>query len=104
MLCCAVLHCGALHCTVLHSPVLQVVELAQHISSKCPSLRLAGLMTIGMPDYSSRPENFTCLQDCRCVCVCVCVCVWGGGGCKEGGISEWMRNVAQKWLIARVCR
>jgi hypothetical protein len=43
----------------------QVVELAQHISSKCPSLQLAGLMTIGMPDYSSRPENFTCLQECR---------------------------------------
>jgi uncharacterized pyridoxal phosphate-containing UPF0001 family protein len=62
---CAVLCCSGLHCIALHSPVLQVVELAQHISSKCPSLRLAGLMTIGMPDYSSRPENFTCLQDCR---------------------------------------
>jgi hypothetical protein len=46
----------------------QVVELAQHISSKCPSLQLAGLMTIGMPDYSSRPENFTCLQECRWAC------------------------------------
>jgi uncharacterized pyridoxal phosphate-containing UPF0001 family protein len=28
-------------------------------------LKLAGLMTIGMPDYSSRPENFSCLSDCR---------------------------------------
>jgi uncharacterized pyridoxal phosphate-containing UPF0001 family protein len=25
----------------------------------------AGLMTIGMPDYTSRPENFVCLNDCR---------------------------------------
>ena len=41
------------------------VELAQHIHQKCNSLKLAGLMTIGMPDYSSRPENFTCLADCR---------------------------------------
>ncbi len=31
----------------------------------CPKLRLAGLMTIGQPDYSSRPENFTCLAACR---------------------------------------
>jgi uncharacterized pyridoxal phosphate-containing UPF0001 family protein len=22
-------------------------------------------MTIGQPDYSSRPENFTCLMQCR---------------------------------------
>ncbi len=32
---------------------------------KCKHLRLAGLMTIGQPDYSSRPENFTCLASCR---------------------------------------
>jgi hypothetical protein len=24
-----------------------------------------GLMTIGMPDYTSRPENFHCLLKCR---------------------------------------
>jgi uncharacterized pyridoxal phosphate-containing UPF0001 family protein len=41
------------------------VELAKHIHQKCSSLKLAGLMTIGMPDYSSRPENFTCLAECR---------------------------------------
>lgn len=41
------------------------VALAQHIAASCKSLRLAGLMTIGMPDYSSRPENFACLADCR---------------------------------------
>ena len=42
-----------------------VVCLARHVAEQCPHLRLAGLMTIGMPDYSSRPENFTCLADCR---------------------------------------
>jgi len=31
----------------------------------CPHLVLKGLMTIGMPDYTSRPENFACLQACR---------------------------------------
>jgi PLP dependent protein len=41
------------------------VPLALHIASACPHLRLAGLMTIGMPDYSSRPENFECLAACR---------------------------------------
>jgi len=39
--------------------------LARHVASSCPSLRLAGLMTIGQPDYSSRPENFTALVACR---------------------------------------
>lgn len=32
--------------------------LARHIKDKCGNLRFAGLMTIGQPDYSSRPENF----------------------------------------------
>jgi len=41
------------------------VPLAAHIVRKCSGLRLAGLMTIGQPDYSSRPENFTCLAQCR---------------------------------------
>jgi uncharacterized pyridoxal phosphate-containing UPF0001 family protein len=41
------------------------VPLAQHIAAQCAHLRLAGLMTIGMPDYSSRPDNFECLQRCR---------------------------------------
>lgn len=43
----------------------EAVGLAQHIAGACPALQLAGLMTIGMPDYSSRPENFTCLVECR---------------------------------------
>ncbi|KXZ46351.1 hypothetical protein GPECTOR_44g3 [Gonium pectorale] len=41
------------------------VDVARHIAKNCPRLRLAGLMTIGQPDYSSRPENFSCLADCR---------------------------------------
>jgi PLP dependent protein len=41
------------------------VTLAQHIATACKNLKLAGLMTIGQPDYSSRPENFTCLKECR---------------------------------------
>lgn len=42
-----------------------VVPLAQHVHQQCAHLKLAGLMTIGQPDYSSRPENFTCLAECR---------------------------------------
>ncbi|GMH34302.1 hypothetical protein BSKO_02136 [Bryopsis sp. KO-2023] len=39
--------------------------LAKHIHEECKSLKLAGLMTIGMPDYTSRPENFLALLQCR---------------------------------------
>ena len=46
-------------------PEEQCVSLAKHIATNCPHLHLAGLMTIGMPDYSSRPENFECLAKCR---------------------------------------
>jgi uncharacterized pyridoxal phosphate-containing UPF0001 family protein len=42
-----------------------VAELAKHIAKECPHLKLAGLLTIGQPDYSSRPENFTKLAECR---------------------------------------
>lgn len=38
--------------------------LAKHIAG-CSGLHLSGLMTIGQPDYSSRPENFTALAACR---------------------------------------
>lgn len=34
------------------------VDLAKHIVTNCPNLEFCGLMTIGMPDYSSTPENF----------------------------------------------
>ena len=36
----------------------EAVALAGYIHKECKHLRLAGLMTIGMPDYTSRPENF----------------------------------------------
>ncbi|GET88833.1 hypothetical protein, conserved [Leishmania tarentolae] len=41
------------------------VTLAKFIADECPLLQLKGLMTIGMPDYTSRPENFECLTKCR---------------------------------------
>ena len=42
-----------------------VVGLCTHIARHCPHLRVGGLMTIGMPDYTSRPENFSMLASCR---------------------------------------
>ena len=41
------------------------LALAKHIHESCGSLKLEGLMTIGMPDYTSRPENFDALKKCR---------------------------------------
>ncbi|KAM7264872.1 hypothetical protein ACFE04_002555 [Oxalis oulophora] len=41
------------------------VELAKHVSQGCPNLEFCGLMTIGMLDYSSTPENFKALANCR---------------------------------------
>ncbi|KAG5478774.1 hypothetical protein LSCM1_06178 [Leishmania martiniquensis] len=46
-------------------PGEETVALAKFIAGECPLLRLKGLMTIGMPDYTSRPENFECLKKCR---------------------------------------
>lgn len=34
------------------------VELARHVKMSCPNLEFSGLMTIGMLDYTSTPENF----------------------------------------------
>uniref|UniRef100_A0A2P2K7Z8 Proline synthase co-transcribed bacterial homolog protein n=1 Tax=Rhizophora mucronata TaxID=61149 RepID=A0A2P2K7Z8_RHIMU len=34
------------------------VELAKHVRDSCPNLDFCGLMTIGMLDYRSTPENF----------------------------------------------
>lgn len=42
-----------------------VVELARHVKHHCPNLVFSGLMTIGMPDYTSTPENFRTLSNCR---------------------------------------
>ncbi|KAJ6793465.1 uncharacterized protein M6B38_144775 [Iris pallida] len=41
------------------------VDLAKHIKLRCPNLVFSGLMTIGMLDYSSTPENFKTLSNCR---------------------------------------
>jgi len=42
--------------------------LASHIVNECaPALAFRGLMTIGMPDYTSRPENFELLAKARSV-------------------------------------
>ncbi|CAH8358547.1 unnamed protein product [Eruca vesicaria subsp. sativa] len=35
-----------------------VLELARHVNMHCPNLVFSGLITIGMPDYTSTPENF----------------------------------------------
>ncbi|KAF3451752.1 hypothetical protein FNV43_RR07848 [Rhamnella rubrinervis] len=52
------------------------VELAKHVSLGCPNLDFCGLMTIGMLDYTSTPENFKTLAECR------------SEVCKALGISE----------------
>ncbi|KAL2523721.1 putative pyridoxal phosphate-dependent enzyme [Abeliophyllum distichum] len=41
------------------------VDLVKHVKLGCPNLEFSGLMTIGMPDYTSTPENFKTLLDCR---------------------------------------
>nr|KJB62805.1 hypothetical protein B456_009G441700 [Gossypium raimondii] len=41
------------------------VRLAEHVKLHCPHLEFSGLMTIGMPDYTSTPENFRTLSKCR---------------------------------------
>ncbi|KAK3166503.1 hypothetical protein QOZ80_1AG0046550 [Eleusine coracana subsp. coracana] len=41
------------------------VELAKHVKLACPHLVLSGLMTIGMKHYSSTPENFEALVNCK---------------------------------------
>lgn len=46
-------------------PGPECVSLCKHIEESCPHLTLSGLMTIGQPDYSSRPENFVNLRECR---------------------------------------
>lgn len=42
------------------------MPLAKSITEKMPNLRLAGLMTIGAPDYSGcRVEDFRLMHECR---------------------------------------
>lgn len=41
------------------------VRLAEHVKAHCPNLVFSGLMTIGMKDYTSTPENFRTLSNSR---------------------------------------
>ncbi|KAH9604643.1 hypothetical protein KSS87_014911 [Heliosperma pusillum] len=41
------------------------VDLARHVHLNCPNLEFSGLMTIGMLDYTSTPENFKALANCK---------------------------------------
>ena len=80
--------------------------LARHVAQTCPNLRFSGLMTIGQPDYTSRPENFTALLKCReevrfsrrlhCTRSCADACAGvqragaaaGGGGAVDGHVGR----------------
>ncbi|GAB2230595.1 hypothetical protein Droror1_Dr00014871 [Drosera rotundifolia] len=42
------------------------VALTKHVKMGCPKyLEFCGLMTIGMPDYTSTPEDYKTLLNCR---------------------------------------
>eukprot|EP00271_Cylindrocystis_brebissonii_P000152 TRINITY_DN10196_c0_g2_i1.p1 TRINITY_DN10196_c0_g2~~TRINITY_DN10196_c0_g2_i1.p1 ORF type:complete len:261 (+),score=52.35 TRINITY_DN10196_c0_g2_i1:922-1704(+) len=41
------------------------LPLVRHVRSECPHLEFAGLMTIGMADYTSTAANFSTLAKCR---------------------------------------
>ncbi|KAL7130928.1 hypothetical protein ABFS83_13G165200 [Erythranthe nasuta] len=43
----------------------ECLDLVKHVKLGCPNLEFSGLMTIGMPDYTSTPENFKTLYNCR---------------------------------------
>ncbi|CAK9193769.1 unnamed protein product [Sphagnum troendelagicum] len=43
----------------------ECVHLAKHVKQDCPNLLFSGLMTIGMRDYTSTPENFRTLANCQ---------------------------------------
>ncbi|XP_072996858.1 uncharacterized protein [Typha latifolia] len=76
------------------------VELAKHVKMGCPNLVFSGLMTIGMLDYSSTPENFRVIflePSSRCTFMFSRTNVTFGNQtlakcrtevCKELGISE----------------
>ena len=50
------------------------LPLCQHVHQECHSLRFAGLMTIGMADYTSRPENFQVSASPLAVSICPLLC------------------------------
>ncbi|KAL3851189.1 hypothetical protein ACJIZ3_013071 [Penstemon smallii] len=43
----------------------ECLDLVKHVKLGCPHLEFSGLMTIGMLDYTSTPENFKVLLNCR---------------------------------------
>ena len=67
------------------------VGLAKHVKEACSNLEFSGLMTIGMADYTSTPENFKvyiiwfepimfgnivrCLKELTFVSYCKCSCL-----------------------------
>ena len=34
-----------------------LLSLCRHVHTECGNLHFSGLMTIGMPDYTSKPKN-----------------------------------------------
>ncbi|CAN1811191.1 Pyridoxal phosphate homeostasis protein [Linum perenne] len=56
---------GIYHFTKYGVEPSSCVELAKHVRENCTNLEFGGLMTIGMLDYSSTPENFKTLASCR---------------------------------------
>ncbi|XP_052177160.1 uncharacterized protein LOC127791370 isoform X2 [Diospyros lotus] len=78
------------------------VDLVKHVQLGCPNLEFSGLMTIGMPDYSSTPENFMKLRSCRAeVCRALgipenqCELSMGMSGDFEQAVEEWK---VQGWI------
>ncbi|RWR89027.1 Alanine racemase [Cinnamomum micranthum f. kanehirae] len=76
------------------------IELARHVKLECPNLEFSGLMTIGMADYSSTPENFRTLLNCRTqVCKALgiteqlCELSMGMSGDFEQAIEKGSTNV-----------
>eukprot|EP01024_Parvocaulis_polyphysoides_P013319 TRINITY_DN15210_c0_g1_i1.p1 TRINITY_DN15210_c0_g1~~TRINITY_DN15210_c0_g1_i1.p1 ORF type:complete len:284 (-),score=44.28 TRINITY_DN15210_c0_g1_i1:473-1324(-) len=43
----------------------QSAAITKYIHENCSGLKVRGVMTIGRPDYTSRPEDFECLKQCR---------------------------------------
>ncbi|KAJ8626911.1 hypothetical protein MRB53_020218 [Persea americana] len=76
------------------------IELAKHVKLECPNLEFSGLMTIGMADYSSTPENFRTLLNCKTeVCKALgiteqlCELSMGMSGDFEQAIEKGSTNV-----------
>ncbi|KAA3452916.1 proline synthase co-transcribed bacterial-like protein [Gossypium australe] len=85
------------------------VRLAEHVKSHCPHLEFSGLMTIGMPDYTSTPENFRTLSKCRVeVCKALgmtedqCELSMGMSGDFEQAVSNTSRKSRSRFKSSRI--